>query len=229
MKASNTLYALLLCLISISYATAQPGDDLIKVRSGSSLGALPRATRFRFPQFSEGTIYNINHKSWVVERLNYDFYLAQMVSIINAKDTIVVKDLSEFRYFEIGSTVFIHLHNKGYYEVLESNDSLKLCVKEIYRMKRKERHANNGYGDFNDQTTAFRSNTRSDIVLEKKHLYYLAGKDDDLVLANRAHFNKLFPLHESEIKEYERTHKTKFDSQKDLQSLFEYCLQLEKK
>jgi hypothetical protein len=225
-------------LISAGEAYSQQ-EELIRVRTGqgpSILKSFPKDKRFRFDSFREGQIYNSERKIWPVNLINYDFLLGDMLSVDPKGDTLLINDVLEFKYFVIDKITFIHVGGKGYFEVIRDKDSLKLCVREVYTMKRRERHLNNGYGDFNDQTSAYTStksvgaaassqsyDLNGDVLLHKRGYLFIVDRNSEFHRATKTNFINLFPRLKSEINAFIKSNHTNFQSRKSVAELFDFC------
>lgn len=234
MKATVLFLCTSLLIIS-HYAEAQQDEEVIlPPASRYKKRYMPYKKRFRFEQFNPVTIYDVSKKAWGLDKVNYDIYLEEMVMINDRGDTLALDNLSEFKYFVIGNCTFIHSDHE-YYEVLESTDTLKVCVRQMYEQKSSESPYTAAFGarsGTTPYTTAYRVATLNkggeELRLQKRHFCFLGDKDDKMIHANKHNFQIFFPAHKAEIKAFIESNKVDFESEKDVKKLFEYCIGLYK-
>jgi hypothetical protein len=226
-------FFILLCLIA-NHSFSQ-SNSLILVKAGENPAkVIPKKLTYRYEDFQNGKLYFPSGKSSATMRLNYNSLYDDLMFIDKKGDTLVVGIDQVFSYAEIGGNQFYHDRQKGYYEILQGDDKIKLVSKSYFGIQGKDASGSNGYGTTSGTTGAIVATrmTSSSMVLNQdvsysKDISYFFLEDNELYLkANKSSLLKLFPNQKDAIKEYLKTNPVDFLKEEDLIRVTAYCLQL---
>jgi hypothetical protein len=175
---------------------------------------------YYFQQFQEGTIiYQTGFKLNQTLKLNYNIYHERMEFIGEAGDTLGIEANKEIKLIEIGSHLFYHDYESGFYEILTTS-SVSLAVQPKFRLGKTE----GNYGPLVFETRG--AAMTCDRFYYKRMSYFFIDVNDRVFKASKASVLKLFPEYKSDIRAYLIEKPVDFTRQEDMIRLTNYCYQL---
>ena len=165
-------------------------------------------------------------------RLNYNFLFDEMMFIDKKEDTLFVNDDNVFLYAEIGKDVFHHDTDKGFFEILAGNDTIRLLRKQSFLFSQRDVVGSNGYGDVSSSasvvamrkvpgTTAGMTKNQ-DVTYTKSVSFFFMDSRKKIVKATKSSLMKLLPEKKTLLQNYIKDKKPYFDKENDLFQLMEF-------
>lgn len=203
----------------------QAQSEVIRVKAGEDISnALSEYGKYRFTSFTKGRLHYAYGKT-ATAKFNYNYLLEEMQFIDPATgDTLTVANPDQVRLIQFDSTAFYY--NEGFMEIMKDYDTVKVAKKQKLKISFEKIGA---YGQVNtasaidnnkmymNRSGAVNLIINQDAVIKKEITWYLITSDNERpVKADKAGFQKLYPNHTSDIKQYL---KIKKDGLKDLESV----------
>ncbi|MEZ4903452.1 MAG: hypothetical protein R2822_17655 [Spirosomataceae bacterium] len=231
MKASPSI--LIFCIAHTLTLKAQE-PATIRVKADTDLKyAIPVATRYRYPQFKEGTVSFLNGTSAHV-KLNYNFQLGEVQFIGPARDTLSLANEQTIKKIQMGDNTFYYDLTHGYVESIAGYPKVQLVIKTMFKVAAVEKMAGMGKSsatssikELNTLTTANSSvqklASKGDVVFSKESIYFLMDDNRRFYKTNKSGFLKLFSAHKKAIETHLKENPIDFDKEEDLKKLLAYC------
>jgi hypothetical protein len=229
---------LLLIQALFSYALWAQESKLIKVKAGEDIkAAVPMADKYRYPQFKEGTVTFLTGAATAAQ-LNYNLLLGEMHFISPSGDTLSLANESLIKVITIGDNRYYYDSKNGYLEVLSDYQSIKLAVKQMFRVAGIEKMG--GY----QQSSAVSSiknysilatgnssvktlEAKGDVVLSKEKLYFFIDQNNRFYKANKSNLLKIYVKHKKAVEAYSKESAIDFDQEESLKKILAFCSQLQ--
>ena len=226
-------YIILLLLIP-AWVSAQK-KQIIEATSGEDLSKkVSLQIQFLFPEFTNGDVYYKGYRG--SGKLNYNMLLGEMQfvennqvqALDNVKDVIVVT---------INNRNFYPFNEKEFTELLQTTGDYQLRVR---RKGNTASHSKKGaygtysstssitsYSSINSDNRMYDLNVQEEVLISLNYFYYLVGSNGKHVqIRNIKAFTKLFPAYRTQIEEFAKEHRTRFNHEDDLKTLLEFCCNL---
>jgi hypothetical protein len=238
---------LILLLLVFGHWTAEaqvtmlPGEFRVKA-GDDARQMIPRKERYRYESFQLGTLFFIEGKDSVRKspplRLNYNYLRGEIQALISDKDTADVQNSRKLKFARIGADLYYNDYDKGYFEILNPDDPVRLAVQSRIILLRHEVQGSNGYTSIDNSSMAISSyrnrqpvSTRNiidqDGIYKKKANYYLMDKNDFFDSISKSGVLRMFPRFREKIQGYIKQNKIDFYKEEDLKKLLRFCNDLE--
>jgi len=227
---------IILSVISSRTVTAQESIT-IRIKADTDLKyAIPIATRYRYPQFKDGTVSFLNG-SLANAKLNYNFQLGEVQFVGPVRDTLSLANEQTIKKIQIGEDKFYYDITHGYVESIATHPKAQLVVKTMFKVAAVEKMAGMGKSsatssikELNTLTTGNSSvqklASKGDIVFSKEKTYFLMDANNRFYKTNKSGFLKLFSDYKKNIEVYLKETNIDFDNEEDLKKLLAYCSKL---
>jgi hypothetical protein len=223
-------------MLSLSDLLAQEAK-LIKIKAGEDIqSAVLFADKYRYPQFKEGTVTFFTGTT-TAGKLNYNLLLGEMQFISPSSDTLSLANEATIKEIKIGENRFYYDLKNGYLEVREEYQSIKLAIKQSFRVAGIEKIG--GYQQSsavssiknysilaNGNSSVKRLEAKGDIVLSKEKLYFFIDQNNRFYKANKSNLLKIFVKNKKTIESYIRDESIDFDNEESLKKILLFCSQL---
>ena len=223
-------------VLSVSLLSAQE-PKLIKVKAGEDIQrAIPMHDKYRYPQFKDGTVTFLTGAS-TAGKLNYSLLLGEMHFISPSHDTLSLANESMIKRITIEENQFYYDAKHGYLEVVSDYQSIKLAVKQIFRVAGLEKVG--GYQQSsavssiknysmiaNGNSSVKTLEAKGDIVLSKEKLYFFIDQNSRFYKANKSNLLKIYVKHKKAIETYLKEESIDFDKEENLKKILGFCSQL---
>jgi hypothetical protein len=219
MKRICIIVSLLTCILHCRFAVSQSQPD----------GSMPQ---FLFPEFSSGKV-RLKNGNFQTLMLNYNTVSEKVVYEKDGKYYDVINS-------EIIDTVFINEHKfvtagKGYYEVLLITP-IPLFLQYQGQVRpppsvaayggTSEVSSTTNYSSLNTSTGSYNLKLPENYTVKVDQVYWIRKDNDMFSFATERQFLKIFPDKESELKQFIKQNRIKFDKISDLISLVKYCSEI---
>lgn len=206
----------------------------IRIKADADLKhAIPVVTRYRYPQFKEGTVSFLNGSS-ANAKLNYNFLLGEIQFVTPTRDTLSLANEQTIKKIQIGDNSFYYDLTHGYVESIASYAKAQLVVKTMFKVAAVEKMAGMGKSsatssikELNTLTTGNSSvqklASKGDVVLSKEKTYFIMDANNRFYKTNKAGFTKLFSEHKKAIEGYIKVESINFDEEESLKKLLLFC------
>lgn len=201
---------------------------------------IPKNEKYRYSEFRDGYVFYVSRKQSNVTKLNFNRYRS-LISMIDEKgDTTFVANFEIIKYILIDKDLYYHDRDKGYFEIRTNpTDSVRLCVQRQLNIVNREVLKDHEKPTSSSTDKSFsviyvpRNPTlpREKITVSRDDIFYLIEGSNELLIANKSSFFKLFPSRKGQIENYlskqakQRT-PVKFHKEEDLKKLLSFCLGL---
>lgn len=211
----------------------QAQTEVIRIKAGENIsGTLSAYGKYRFTHFKQGRLYYAYGKK-ADASFNYNYLLEEM-QFIDAKsgDTLAIANPEQVRFLLFDSAAFYY--NEGFMELAADYDSVKIAVRQKFKISYEKIGAygqpNNSSAIDNNKTYADKSGVvnltiNQDAVIKKEVTWYLiTGDKERPVKADKAGFQKLYPNHTSDIKQFLKSNKNGLKDLESIKQLLVICL-----
>lgn len=201
---------------------------------------IPWNEKYLYSEFRDGYVYYVSHKKSNATKLNFNRYRS-LISMIDEKgDTVFVANFENISYILIDNDLYYHDPQKGYVAILTNpNDSVLLCVHRQLNIVNREILKDHEKPTRSSTEKSFsviyvpRNTTlpREKVTVSRDNIFYLFKESNELLIANKSSFFKLFPMNKSQIDSYlsqlaKERKPIRFSNEDDLQKLLSFCLGL---
>jgi hypothetical protein len=228
-KLSLVLYGLL-----FSYLTFAQNTEPIVVKTGTSISeGVPVAELYQYTKFVNGMVYFRNGTSSGAP-LNYNRFLDEMQFITTNGDTLTLDNEETIKLVIANNDSFYF--DKGYFMVISSNHSLKLALKQGFKILNKQKTAAydmsssvssiRNVNSYDTESRLYKVGVAEDVVLTRESYYYFGNKYNQFVLSNKKNLLELYPKHRYEIRKYLKQTNVEFQNKADLEKLLQYLVSL---
>jgi len=212
---------------------AQSAEPII-VKTGTSISeGVPAKDLYQYSEFVNGTVYFRNGPS-AGAKLNYNRFLDEMQFINANGDTLTLDNEETIKLIVANNDSFYF--DKGYFLVVSSNNSLKLALKQGFKVLNKQKTAAydmsssvssiRNVNSYSTESRVYKVGVTEDVALKKDNHYYFGNKFNQFVLANKKNLLELYPKHRYEIKKYLKETELEFQNKTDLEKLLQYLASL---
>ncbi|TAG70414.1 MAG: hypothetical protein EAZ26_06110 [Runella slithyformis] len=195
--------------------------------------AIPVASRYRYPQFKDGTVSFLNGSS-VNAKLNYNFLLGEVQFIGNVRDTLSLANEQTIKKIQIGENEFYFDITHRYVEAITNNPKAQLVVKAMFKVGAVEKLAAMGKSSAtssikevnnisNSNSSMQKLTSKGDVILSKEKTYFLMDANNRFYKTNKSGFLKLFSDHKKEVEAYLKTESIDFNEEESLKKLLSFC------
>jgi len=221
-------------LLFYTHSFAQ-STETITVKTGTSISeGVPAADLYQYSQFVNGTVYFRNGTSSVA-RLNYNRFIDEMQFLNTTGDTLALDNEETIKLIIANSDSFYY--DNGYFMVISSNNSLKLAIKQGFKILDKQKttaydksssvSSIKNVNSYNaDESRIYQIGVTQDVVLTRETQYYFGDKFNQFVVANKKNLLALYPKHSYEIKKYLKETEIGFQNKDDLEKLLQFLASL---
>ena len=226
-------YIILLLLIP-GWVSAQ-NRQIVEAGSGEDLSQKASTQiQFLFPEFTDGEVFYNGYKG--NGKLNYNMLLGEMqflennqvLALANVKDVMVVR---------INNRKFYPFNDKEFAEELMSTGNYQLRVRRKGNAAQYSKKGAYGTTSSTSSITSYSSivsdgrqfdlNVIEEVLISLNCFYYLVGTNGKHVLIkNIKTFTKQFPVYRTQIEEFVKDNRTRFDQEDDLKALLKFCSKL---
>jgi hypothetical protein len=208
----------------------------VAVKGDSSLEKiLPPEMMYAFNEFTNAEIHL---KNGVVNstRININLYTGEILFLNRNNQVMVLAYPDEISRIMVGSSLWVTV-DRITGEVIFTKDSCSLV--RIKQTSITDARKESGFGGTSGTAsaksiTSYTQDNRTSEALAvgeydfETKISFVLLKDLKNTAADARGFKKLFPEHKKEIDTYLKTNKIKFDSEKDLISFLQVCLNMKK-
>ena len=224
----KSLLTLLFAFVLNEYSFCQ--DSFFVINAGAKVNdVIPAKASYHYKDFVRGKV--VFRDGNVSEgKLNYNKLMDEMHFINERGDTLAIDNEPTISYVSIDKDTFYF--DRGYFMLIQSNQSIKLCVKQGFRFGDRKRKAAYGlesstssvssYSSFNDGRIVRPLEVNEQTTLYKFADYYFADKYNRFVLANKNALIEILPECKKQIKEFYKTDKIDFQNKNEIEKLFEF-------
>ncbi len=127
-------------------------------------------------------------------------------------------------------------YNNGYFMVISSNNSLKLAIKQGFKISDKQKttaydgsssvSSIRNLNSYNSDGRIYNVGVKEDVLLTREIQYYFGNKFNQFVVSNKKNLLDLYPKHGYEIKKYLKETEIGFQNKQDLEKLLQYLASL---
>lgn len=211
----------------------QAQSEVIRIKAGEDISnALSEYGKYRFTSFTKGRLHYAYGKT-ATARFNYNYLLEEMQFIDpSTNDTLTVANPEQVRLIQFDSTVFYY--NEGFMEIMKDYDTVKVAKKQKLKISFEKIGA---YGQANtasaidnnkmyiDRTGAVNLIINQDAVIKKEITWYLITSGNERpVKADKAGFQKLYPNHTADIRQFLKINKDALKELESVKQLLVICL-----
>jgi hypothetical protein len=208
-----------------------------KVKAGEYPARIIKADAYRFPEYRNGRLFNVNSKPSGNLLLNYNILLDEIRLIDKQGDTLAIGDPDLYPMIEIGNSQFHHDSQQGYFEIIDANKKIRFLEKQQFIIAQKDVVGSNGYGSTSSSPGAMVAATRNgslplttvasaDVTYTKKAFYYFSNNQGEIARANRSTLLKWYPDSREELKNFIREKGINFESEADIVKMMRFIGQL---
>lgn len=194
------------------------GDDVAQAYSPNGF--------YRFPQFTEASLYNIKRQGQSSMKFNYNLYTNRMQFINNEGDTMDMMNPLRFDSMVIDKTIFFYKSETGFLELVGTAWPVRLLSKTDIKLKTESIGA---YGGSNTTssvdrmktvmigTTMYNYKSNENITIKQAVDWYWMGEDGHIMKATRRNLNTLLSPEKARIADdFIKQNNIKFDREADL-------------
>jgi hypothetical protein len=212
----------------------QAQTEVIRIKAGEDISnALSAYGKYRFASFTKGRLYYEYGKT-ATAKFNYNYLLEEMQFIDPATgDTLSVANPDQVRLIQFDSTVFYY--NEGFMEILKDYDTVRVAMKQKLKISFEKigafgqpntSSAIDNHLTYYDRSSFSKLTIKQDAVVKKEITWYLVtGGRERPVKADKAGFQKLYPNHASDIKQFLKINKDGLRDLEAVKQLLVICLQ----
>jgi hypothetical protein len=217
------------------FASFSQAPETYLVKAGEQPDkVIPSKDQYMYPEFLKGLLYFPQGKKSGVLLLDFNLLYSTVDFIDTNGDTLSIdEDANITEYVRIQSDLFFHDYKKGYFLMLTKREPVKLVVTKAWKIVRRDRVTNNGYGIGTGGSTSDWSSRRSpdnmhtnpnqNVVYHKETDYFLLAEKNKIYRATKSHLMKIFPDNKKKIQAYLEEHEVDFAKEEDLKPLIEFC------
>lgn len=221
--------ALILCVILSGKHLQAQRPNSFRVKAGEKIQETHAKEIYRYPSFVEGMV---SFKDGMTSnaKLNFNFLTGEMQFMDKNGDTLSVANEHTIKYIAIGTDTFYF--DKGFYELINTNQSVKLAKKRSLRIIDRQKigafnqaspaSSINTYQSFSDGFRTRALDVREDVVLSIETIYFLGDRFNHFFRANKKNVLSMFGKHQEEIANFIRTHATDFNKEQDMDNLISF-------
>lgn len=225
-----------MALLKVGHTTAQD-NQLIRVKGGEDIQkAIAMGDRYRYPTFQNGTVRFHSGKS-ISSLLNYNLLLGEIHFISPTKDTLALANENTIKEIKIANNLFYFSPENGYLEIIAEGNSLKVAVKQIFRVAGVEKmgayEQSSAVSSIKNYSVLSSTNgsiqkleAKGDIVLSKEKLHFFIDQNNRFYKATKSTLFKIFPKHKREIETYIKENHIDFKDDNHLKKIILFSNQL---
>ena len=187
---------------------------------------------YLFPSFNEGVV-NFKAGGTSKSKMNFNMLFCQLQFISTNGDTLLLANPETIESVKLNDRIFYY--DKGYYEVLDDFDSIKLVVLRTAKIQAVkvgamgiENHntAVDSYSRLLDQqiNEARTLSINEDLDITNTSTYYLVQKNGEKLVANKSNYLRLFETKKKPLEDYLKSNKVSFSKEVDLKNLTGFCV-----
>ena len=236
MDTIRTNNALLTLLCLVTFCTGAQAQKQMRVKAGDNItNAIPMADRYRYPQFTTGTVVYRNGVSGAGQ-LNYNRLLGEMQFIDPKGDTLALADEQNVAYVTIGANRFYVNPGKGCPEVIAEHGAVKLAKQVVLKSMRTEKKVAYGQSSgassvatvqpYSNNSSMHRIGATGDQMVQEEVSYFVVDQNDRYYLINKSAIFKVFSKHKRAIETYLNENPVQFTEEADLKKLIQFCSEL---
>jgi hypothetical protein len=226
----NVTSCILLALAIWLMPKPSASQPTVTVKAGTKIiDYFPQRERYRYPAFIDG-IAVFKGGTYTESRFNYNVLYGAM-EFIQKGDTLAIANANQIKMVIIETDTFYF--DNGYLEVLFSNGSCKLALKDYVKIVDTKKQAAYGMTSSTGSITSYSSISSSpgsfyklvvndDLVVRKEKEYYLYTPENGFLLFKKSNLMQSFPGKEDEIKQYLKQNKVDFGRESDLMDLMKF-------
>jgi len=229
-----TKLSLVWCVLLFNCLTFAQNAEPIIVKTGTSISEeVPAAELYQYPQFVNGIVYFRNGTSSDA-KLNYIRFLDEMQFLNTNGDTLTIDNEETIQMIIANNDSFYY--DKGYFMVISSNHSLKLAIKQGFKVVNKQKTAAydksssvssiKNVNSYSTEARIYKLGVSEDVMLTRETHHYFGNKFNQFVLANKKNLLELYPKHRYEIKKYLKETEVGFQNKVDLEALLQFLTSL---
>ena len=224
----------ILLLLIPGWVSAQ-NRQIVEASSGEDLTRKASVQiQFLFPEFTGGDVYYKGNKA--SGNLNYNMLLGEMQFLEN-NQVLALANVKDVMVVDINNRKFYPFNDKEFTEELMSTGAHRLRVRRKGTAAQYSKKGAYGTTSSTSSITSYSSivsdgrqfdlNVKEEVLISLNCYYYLVGTNGKYVLIkNIKTFTKVFPSHQTQIEEFVKENRTRFDHEDDLKALLEFCSKL---
>ena len=204
--------------------------ETITVKTGTSISnSIPDSVLYQYPRFTAGKVLFRNGTTTGAQ-LNYNRFLDEMQFINATGDTLAVANEETIKEILVGNDSFYY--DKGYFMVVGNNGSLKLAIKQGFKILDKQK---TGAFDMSSSVSSIRNvnsyttegkiynvAVKEDVTLTRDIQFYFGNKFNQFVPATKKNTLELYPKQRSEVNRYIKENDVRFQHKEDLEKLLQF-------
>jgi len=226
-------YIISLLLVPV-WVSAQ-NKQIVVAASGEDLSQKASAQiQFLFPEFTNGDVYYNGYKG--NGKLNYNMLLGEMQFLEN-NQVLALANVKDVMVVNINNRKFYPFNDKEFTEELISTGNYQLLVRRKGNAAQYSKKGAYGttsstssiisYSSITSDGRQFDLNVIEEVLISLNCFYYLVGTNGKHVLIkNIKTFTKQFPVYRTQIEEFVKDNRTRFDQEDDLKALLKFCSKL---
>lgn len=223
---------ILLALVIGLLPKAGFSQPTVTVKAGTKIiDYFPQKDRYRYPAFMDG-IAVFKGGTYTESRFNYNVLYGAM-EFIQKRDTLAIANANQIKMVIIATDTFYF--DNGYLEVLFSDGSCKLAIKDYVKIVDTKKQAAYGMTSSTGSITSYSSISSSpgsfyklvvndDLVVRKEKEYYLYTPENGFLIFRKSNLMQSFPGKEEVIKQYLKQNKVDFGKESDLMDLMKFLV-----
>ena len=219
-------FALLVSLLLLqSFSAKAQIYERRSVQSGQSLSAY---NYYLFPSFSNATV-KLKNSGNLAYKMNFNMLVCQMQFIGSHDDTLNLLQPDQVDSIYLNNSVFFYdRDNDGYIQIYPGNVPLRLAVlRKVTYEPVKMGALRAGFASYSEPLG---SSGPKDVGMDdnidvvKETIYYIVGSKNEMTVASKSNFLKLFEMNKKEVELFIKRNKINLDKDYDLQKLLTFCL-----
>jgi hypothetical protein len=219
---------IIISILFLNISLSAQNSDFVIVRAGTKvLDYFPFQERYQYPQFIDGQII-FKSGNISTAKLNYNILLGEIV-FIQSHDTLAISRKKDVRNIVIARDTFFY--DNGYLQLIHSGN-IRVGLKHYVKIKdvlKKGAFGTTARGVSIDSYNSIASSgnlydlvPNEDLELQKMKEYFISTPTSGFVQFRKKFVLQLFPEKSDAIKEYLKSNKIDFDSEKDLLRFADY-------
>jgi hypothetical protein len=228
----NRIFVSILAVVALFIPSGTlPAQQSITVKAGTNItDYFPLKERYRYTGFVKGRAI-FNNGTFTESEFNYNI-LSGAMEFIQKRDTLTIVNAERIKIVVLGADTFYF--NRGYLEVLFSEKSNKLAVKQFVKFVDVKKmgaygmtsstSAISSYSSISSDGGYHKLTVSEDVVVRKEKEYYLFTPEKGFVLFRKNNLLQSFPGKENEIKQYLKKHKVDYSNGSDLLEVMNFLI-----
>ena len=231
-------FILFFCFLGLLTSLSAQTNQSFTLKAGQSLSeVLPDDQIYSYPDFAEGTVH-YSDGTTSTANFNYNVVLAKMEFINSRKDTLVITNSQVIDSIVVSNDTYFVSEDK-YFRKLAGKENLFVFEREYLKLSDVKSPGAYGTSSSTASTVGISQYTFQDreqfqnFKIDKDLVYsihvdhFFKGDENEFYAPRKKKLLNSFPEHSKTIKEFIKSHSTKFNDGDDLIALTEFINTLE--